>query len=110
MHEPKARIQRAEPDDDIPPSGHVDNILDRRIAQVQHRMYSVAPVRMRAVHILASDVAVVPYRPPSGRRADFRVIDAYDGEAVAVEVYGVVGLEPRRRQVHQDQLDGAVVG
>jgi len=110
MHKPKARIQRAEPDDDISPGGHVDDVLDGWVTQVQHRMYSVAPVRTRAVHIFASDVAVVLYRPSSGRRVDFWVIDAYYGEAVAVEVYGVVGLESRRRQVHEDQLDRAVVG
>ena len=101
MHEPEARIQCAEPDDDVSLGRHVDHVLNRRVTQVQSRAYVIAPVRMRAVLIGASDVVIV-VGPSACRGVEFRVADTNDGKAVPVHVDWVVGEEFPRAVVEQD--------
>ena len=108
MHEPEARIQSTEPDDDISLDGHVHHIPHRRIAQVQHRTYTVAPVRVRAVLVRAHDVRIVA-RPLARRGVDFWIGDPDDGEAMTVHVDRVVGQELALAVVDQDELHGSVV-
>ena len=108
VHQPEAGIQRAESDDDVSLGRHCDNVLDRRVPQVQDRKYSVAPVRMRTVFVVAHDVAVV-FHPSSRRHVLERVAHSDDGEAVAVHVDRMVGEGRARAEVEQDELYGAVV-
>ena len=107
MHKPESRIERAKPDDDISLGWHVDNVLDRRVTQVQGRVNSVAPMRLRAVLVIAHYVAIVVHF--SRRYVEFGVADPDHGKAMSVRVDRVVGEESCRAVVQKDQLYGAVV-